>query len=325
MDLFAIILCGGNGSRLWPLSTSNKPKQFTAINNNLTLLENTINRIPKNFRKVFITNANYQNMIDNYISTNDIVLFEPCRKNTGPAILAALQIIKKINCDAKILVVPSDHIFDDTLFKSLVEKGLDIIDNDKVITWGIKPTYAETDYGYIKRTGNSIEFIEKPNKDLATAMFNSGEYLWNSGVFMFSAETLSKIAINLCGDILKCINLTNKDNKYFLDESFKTCIDIPFDKLVMERITNGHVIEFSGLWTDIGDWRRLYDAFPKDENNNVIIGDKNVKTLGATDSLFLTNNANIICIDVDDLVVVQYNNNILISKMKSSSKIKALI
>src|SRR5436305_8976862 len=115
MNSFAVILCGGSGSRLWPLSTTTKPKQFIAIHNKMTLLENTIKRIPDNFQKIFITNIQYKDYIKNYVTENDIVLYEPAKKNTGPAILAVLKLINSINRNGKVLVVPSDHIFDEKL------------------------------------------------------------------------------------------------------------------------------------------------------------------------------------------------------------------
>lgn len=328
MDLFAVILCGGCGSRLWPLSTNTKPKQFIAIHNHMTLLENTIKRIPNNFKKIFITNIKYKEYIQEYTTSNDIILYEPAKKNTGPAILAALKLINMLNKNSRVIIIPSDHIFDESLFNKLIISGLLMTEENKIITWGIKPSYPEVDYGYIKNNGNSIEFIEKPNKDLAIKLCNSGSYLWNSGVFMFKTNTLNTIVNEMCAHDMKYINFINNEDmsstEYYLDETFKQSIDISFDKLVMERINNGSVIEFDGLWTDIGDWKRLYDTYSKDKDDNVVIGDK-IKTFNTRKSLILTKNSNIVCIDVSDLAIVEYEGNIFVSRVESCSKIKTLL
>jgi len=357
-----IILCGGVGSRLWPLSTADKPKQFLNLINDKSLIENSIERMIFDDIKiksiVLVTGKKYYEYFKNETYDNCSIILEPEQKNTAASILlACLSIYSKIEeskiSSTRILVIPSDHYYDKVVFQNIVKKALKVFDtnNESIITFGINPTYPETGYGYIKYDSDKIlEFVEKPDISKATEFVNSSQYLWNSGIFMFNLKTIfdeyKKHESELYIKCMECF-LKNKyvDNVIHIDRSFEECKNISFDYAIMERTKKGMIVKYDGIWTDIGDWDRLIN-FKKDnllnedideniskcqiidQNNNI-----SIKNSNETKHLFYKSNncyinsskGTIVIINIDDLIVVKNEDNILISKKDYSSNIKHLI
>ena len=333
MDMnIAIILCGGNGTRLWPLSTIHKPKQFINFFGEKTLLENTINRVPKKYDIILVSNIIYEPFMEKF-NNKYTIIYETTKKNTGPSILTAILYIKNKYPDIEsknvnFIVLPSDHYFDNDKFNHMIEEGEKIIkkNKDNIITFGITPLYPEVGYGYIKYTGNKIiNFIEKPQINKAQEFINSGNYLWNSGVFMFNFKNIVNLykkenlnMYSLCQNIID--NSKKEDNIIYLKNYGENCPDISFDYAIMEHISSGTVIKYDGIWNDMGCWDRIYDFNEKDENNNVIVGNNLISN--TKNSYIHSTNGIIITIGLDEIIVVKNGDEILISDMNNCNNIK---
>jgi len=324
-------MCGGRGSRLWPLSTDNKPKQFLKIINNHTLLQNTIDRIPKDYLKVFVSNINFKADLDKYIKNDDIVIYEPVSRNTGQAIyIACLYLKNKFKKNFKIIALPCDHLFDDDKFCTLLNRGMELLKKQKnIITFGIKPTYPETGFGYILKDKNNkiLKFIEKPSLEKANSLIEQG-CLWNCGVFLFKLnniidlyEIYNQKNNNYCNDSLYKGEIQN--NCIILGRDYYNTENISFDYLIMEKIDNGLILEYNSLWSDIGDWKRLRDNFITN-NENKTIGN-NIENINTEGSLIYSDKGKVVTIGIKDLVVVKYGDNLLIIHKDSSDDFKRYI
>ncbi|ARF11060.1 mannose-1-phosphate guanylyltransferase/mannose-6-phosphate isomerase [Hokovirus HKV1] len=325
----ALVMCGGIGSRLWPLSTNDNPKQFLNLFNNNTLLHNTINRIPQDIEIFIVTNIKYKHYIENnYPNYN--VIYETERKNTGTAIILCVHyLINNLHYDpinTDIIVLPADHYMEKEEFINCLNIGFTDILNQSIITFGIKPTYPEVGYGYInpdktnEKIKKIINFVEKPNLYQACKFIDSG-YLWNSGIFIFNLNTILleyEFYANTLFNNAKITIMNTKDNIFASIND----IEHQFDKIIMEKTRLGKVIEFNGLWSDIGDWSRIYDINNKDENNNVIQNKNSCNLLNVNNSLINIDYGNLIGINLNDLVIIKKDSNILISDRKSCDNIK---
>jgi mannose-1-phosphate guanylyltransferase len=323
MNYYCIILCGGNGKRLWPYSTNEIPKQFLKIYNDITLLQNTLDRIPNYFKKIFVTSGNFYQHIIKYVTGNDLLILEPYNKNTGPAIISACKFINNLSLSSKkesiITILPCDHILNNNFFYDFDDNVIPILFKKDIILYGKKPTYIETEYGYIvKDINNNIQkFIEKPNITMAEQLCNTNNVLWNMGIFIFSQSTINKLIKIYCNDMYDLIKFYNvKDNIFSIDEEYFYCDDIPFDKLVIEKHDNNYVIEYLGEWSDIGNWNRLHDVMKNKLDNdvmNVHIGN-NIYDNDSNNILVFNNDENkkIYTIGLNNLILINTNKNILV-------------
>lgn len=327
MRKIAVIMCGGKGSRLWPISIDKTPKQFIKLVNDKTLLENTLERIPKDYERIFLSNIKYESELEKYILPSDTVIYEPIMKNTGQAISAVIMHLtnKYGNEDMKILVVPSDHVTDELYFNTKITEAMDILDINNIVIFGISPSYPTESYGYIKTTNNKLDyFIEKPNMDISQKLINDG-CLWNSGIFTFKKSYIHHLLNLYNKDCNKCmLSITNaivKDNNIYLSSDYNDTTSISFDYLIMEKIRDCHVLKYDGFWSDVGNWKSLESLFDYNEHNNTIIGD-NVKCIDTTNTfIHNTENLNVKLIGVNNLIIVKSNNNILIMDKDSHNKI----
>lgn len=321
----AIILCGGTGSRLWPLSTIHGPKQFRNFFGGKTLLENTIDRVPDKYSIVLVSNKIYEQYIDKFKDKYTII-YEKSKKNTAPSILSAILHIqnKYKTTNINFIVLPSDHYFDNDKFNQVIKEGHQYI-NHNIITFGIKPTYPEIGYGYIKFENSTIiEFIEKPSIEKATKLVNSGDYLWNSGVFMFNYQNIMDLYLEhnynmaqICQYAINTAEINNNTIYYTVNDE---CPDVSFDCAIMENIKSGVIISYNGKWNDLGCWDRVYEFNQKDDNNNVIIG----KGLTSnTKNCYIQSDSGIITtIGLDGIVIVKNDDEILISDMDNCNNVK---
>ena len=326
-----VILCGGNGSRLWPLSKKSLPKQFLKlISDDYTMFQLTLNRIKTlNYNKIYIiSNISHTNIIKNQIDEinlkNYLIISEPIGKNTCAAISTVCHIIPE---NENILIMSSDHLWEDDKFVNCVNKGLDII-NEGIIFFGVKPNYPETGYGYIKYKNNDlIEFKEKPNKITADDYIKKG-YLWNSGNFLFNCKIMKNELLNNAKDIFENTKITldkslKKNNEIILHNiSFNNIRDESIDFAVMENYKHGKIIIYDGIWNDIGSFNSVYDISTKKETN-VIKG--NVKTLNTTNCLINTNDKLVTTVGIDNLVIINTDDAIMICNKNNCQDIKKLV
>tara|TARA_Y100000589_G_scaffold118994_1_gene113251 strand:- start:29923 stop:31362 length:1440 start_codon:yes stop_codon:yes gene_type:complete len=347
-SIVPLILCGGSGTRLWPLSRESYPKQFLKIKkeDSLSLLQKTIQRILplKNLKSPIIV-CNEQNRFIvaeqmRELNINDfIILLEPFGKNTAPAITCGALKSFEIEENPNLLVLSSDHEINDVeKFLTVIGKGVKFSENNKLVTFGVVPTSPEIGYGYIKTRrpfGNDIEgfdiesFIEKPNKETAQELIKDNKCTWNSGMFMFKAKEIIKEIKKFSPEILLCCK--NALNKSILDldfqrldkTSFKKCDDISIDIAVMEKTAKGIVIPLDVGWSDVGSWEVIWNNSIKDHDGNHIEG--NVLLENTQNSYVRSEDRLVVGIDINDLVIVETRDSILVSNKKSSQKIKGLV
>lgn len=290
-------MAGGVGSRFWPLSKSSLPKQFLDIlGTGRTFIQMTFDRFKtfcpvENF--IVVTNQNYKALVLEQLPeiSEDQILLEPLRRNTAPCIAYASNRIKAINPDAMMIVTPSDHlIMNQVEFQEQITSGLKFAEqNDVLLTLGIPPSRPETGFGYIqiedKIDDSQSEhlykvktFTEKPNLDMAKIFVDSGEFYWNSGIFMWSIASITKAFSEYLPDIhelfIKGYNLYGtKDEVFFINKTYSECQNISIDYGVMEKAENVYVLCADFGWSDVGTWGSLYAQHPKDESLNVVEGD----------------------------------------------------
>lgn len=342
-----IILSGGSGTRLWPVSRSLNPKQFLDFFGEHSLFQKTALRTKNSddfYDPIVICNNEHRFMAAEALQKIKInpraIILEHVGKNTAPAIaVAALETISnnKKNDDV-ILVMPSDHIIrDEKKFISHVKKAMEVMQDDYLVTFGIVPDKAETGYGYIKQGDKlngvddifSVEkFIEKPKKELAENFVKNGGYLWNSGIFMFRAssylEALQKfqndIFINCCGSYGKAVR--DLDFIRLFAEDFEKCQNISIDYAIMERAEKVAVIPIDVNWSDVGSWTSVAELAPQDENKNSLIGD--VAALKTKNCYIHSQDKLIGAIGVEGLIIIALKDVVLVANKNNAQDVKEL-
>ena len=346
--IIPVILCGGSGTRLWPLSRESYPKQFLSIkkDSQFSLLQKTIQRILplKNLREpILICNEEHRFIVAEQIRELNIddfiILLEPFGRNTAPAITSAAIKSLELEDDPILLVLSSDHVINNNRkFLNVVEIGSKFAEINKLVTFGVIPTSPETGYGYIKAAepfGDKIEgfeiesFIEKPDKKMAQKLIKDNRFTWNSGMFMFKAQEIIKEIDKFSPEILlSCKKTINKsiidlDFQRLDKVSFEKCKNISIDIAVMEKTSRGIVIPLDVGWSDIGSWEVVWETSRKDKDGNFTEG--NVIIENTKNSYLRSENRLIVGIDLDNLVVVETRDAILISNKKSSQKVKNVV
>ena len=332
--MYGLILAGGSGSRLWPLSRELYPKHLlNIIQDSESLLQSTFSRLKacmpeENIISItgvkHFSNVKYQL---SFAAENPVVLSEPISKNTAPAIVLATKYITETSKeDPVILVVPSDHLIKDiTAFSETVKEGEKLAHEGYIVTFGIKPSYPETGYGYI----NSIDgrkvnkFVEKPSEELAEEYIADGHYYWNGGIFMFKASTLLKETSKCAPDIyelLKNFDFTKSSDIPFTE--FDKMPNISIDYAVMEKSDKIALVELKSDWNDLGSWKSIYDVSKKDSNGNVMIG--HVLDEGSKNSLVYSSSKLVSTIGLEDIILVETEDAILACKMDKSQDVKKI-
>jgi len=348
-----IILSGGSGTRLWPLSRKLHPKQFIDLVNDTTLFQDTILRLPKNTDDpLIICNEDHRFLAAEQLrqinkKSNGIIL-EPIGKNTAPAIaLAALKFINNGE-DPLLLVLSADHLIQDTnAFHYSINTAEKLAENNKLVTFGIVPDRVETGYGYIKANiDNKADyytiqsFTEKPNKENAQKYLNSGHYLWNSGMFMFKAsiylQELEKFEPEILTSCKKSYQTEYKDKDFIRlnNDEFCQCPEQSVDYAVMENTKDGVMVPLDANWSDIGSWDALWGAKNKDKNGNVSEGDvvldevKNTYTYSSNRLVSVIGTSDLVIVDTQDALLVankKYSQNIknIVSQLKQDNRTEA--
>ena len=342
--IIPVILSGGSGTRLWPLSRKQYPKQYLPLVGDNTMLQETILRLSglDNIADpIFVCNADHRFLVAEQCQQIDIknptILLEPIGRNTAPAIAAAaLQSINGLD-DAVLLVLSADHVIQDVeAFHQAINIASNQAQEGKLATFGIVPTGANTGYGYIKSSADSNdgahkveEFVEKPDLKTAQAYLEQGNYLWNSGMFMFKAATLIDELTTHSPEIVTSVNDAVNNAEQDLDfirldkKAFESSPSDSIDYALMEKSDNVVVVPLDAQWNDIGSWSALYDIGIKDTNGNVIQGD--VFTEKTTNTYIHANHHMVATIGVQDLVIVETPNATLIATKDKTQKVKKIV
>ena len=339
--IIPVILSGGVGSRLWPLSRALYPKQLLPLLGEKTMLQQTVDRIDSDRPIIVVCQEIHRFLVKEQLQQIDIhnvkIILEPEGRNTAPAIaLAALQALNE-DPGAKILAMPADHlIVDKDSFLKKVALAEILADQDLLVTFGIKPTYPETGYGYIK-TGELLskgsyrvdKFVEKPDVNTAQQYLNSADYFWNSGIFLFKAQTyldeLNKLHPEIythCKDSYAAMALDNSFIRPQKDEFIK-CPDESIDYAVMEKTELAAIVPADIGWSDIGSWKSLWQASPKDQSNNVCHGD--VITEQSHNCHIHAGHRLVTTVGTQNLVVVETADAVLVADKTAVQNVKKLV
>lgn len=329
------ILCGGSGTRLWPLSRENFPKQFVRIFSDNSLFQETVKRaieLVGNEEDIYlVSGSKYEWIVRNELEEIGLqgvkILTEPVGRNTAPAIALGVKALLEENCspEEKVLVLPSDHLISNIEgFKEAIACGLDLAKQGYIVLFGEKPSYPETGFGYIK-TGQAVEggyiverFEEKPDYEKAKEYFESGEHLWNCGIFLFRLDRILRDYRQLMPDIEFSLNKGE-----FL-ERFPSFESISFDYAILEKTENIAAVPMSVGWSDVGSWKAVFDSLSKDENNNALKG--SVMPLDVSDSLlFTTNGKLVVSIGLSDFLLVNTEDVTLIVSKEDSQRVKEVV
>lgn len=335
--MFGIILAGGSGSRLWPLSRELYPKQLLNLNSNKSLLQETFERLNEFMPAeniVSITNTKHTSSVRlqlEHISDKINVLSEPLSKNTAPAIALATKFIQQKENDPVILVVPSDHLIEDKKrFIETVKKGEKLAEQGYIVTFGIEPNYPETGYGYINIINEPIldgfkvkEFVEKPDSETAQKYIDAKTYFWNSGIFMFKASTMINEIKKLTPEIYKVMDefdfSTSDKIEYNL---FSKMPNISIDYAIMEKSDKIALVKLESDWNDLGSWQSIYDVSKKDKNNNVMVG--HVLDENSKNSFVYASSKLVATIGLEDTVIIETEDAILACKKDKTQDVKKI-
>lgn len=332
----SIILAGGSGSRLWPLSRDEYPKQLLSFDDNESLLQKTFKRLCK-FSKpseiVTVTNVKHYPNIKlqlNSIDKSNVVIGEPLGKNTAPAIASTMEYFKHTCNDDVVLIVPSDHLIKDVEgFNRTVEQGLVLAEQGYIVTFGIKPNYPETGYGYIKTektllTGYKVErFVEKPDLETAKKYLASGEYYWNGGIFMGKVSVFLEEFKKYIPEIYKNLKeLDFSQNSKIEFSTYEKMPSISVDYAIMEKSDRVALVELQSDWNDLGSWQSIYNVKEKDENGNVLTG--KVVVDNVKNSLIYSQKEVVAVSGLEDIILVETEDAIMACKMNESQNVKRL-
>ena len=336
-------MAGGIGSRFWPFSRIKKPKQFLDIlGSGKTLIQQSVERFkdiipPENI--YIVTNSGYLNLVEEQLPDlkRDQILLEPVGRNTAPCIAYGVSKISLLNEDANIIVTPSDHvILNEIEFRDQINKALDYVnENDSMLTLGIQPSRPDTGYGYIQFIDEGPEikkvktFTEKPDLELAKTFLESGDFLWNSGMFIWNVKTI-QIALDQHVPEISELFVQGKMHYFketedeFIQKAYSQCKNISIDYGVMEKASNVYVLPSDFGWTDLGTWKSLFETMEKDEDQNVIDGQ--VLLNNTKNCVIKSDNNSLMVIEgLEDYIVVQHDKVILICRKSEEQMVKNFV
>jgi len=342
--MIPVLLSGGGGTRLWPLSRTLFPKQFLPLTSEKSMLQETLLRLDglsDTRAPIVIANDNHRFLVAEQLrainAKQSTILLEPVGRNTAPAVtLAALSAIAQYDDDPLLLVLPADHaIADIPAFHQALASGQALAEDGKLVTFGITPHQPETGYGYIKRGATSgdgylvDQFVEKPNQEVAERYLASGDYYWNAGIFLFKASTyleeVKKLAPAVFEACQKALAASQSDLDFvrIAEAEFANNPDIAIDYAIMEKTDRAAVVAMDPGWNDLGSWSAMWEQADKDENNNAIVGD--VMILDSRNNLVYAEDELIATIGVENLAIVQTQDAVLIANKDKVQDVKTIV
>jgi mannose-1-phosphate guanylyltransferase len=344
---YAIIMAGGIGSRFWPISRTSHPKQFIDIlGTGKTLIQNTYDRFLKICPKeniYIVTNEIYADLVKKQLPDigDNQILTEPVMRNTAPCIAYGSFKIESLDPNAAIVVAPSDHlILDEAAFVSSIEKSLKVAsENNCLITLGIKPSRPDTGYGYIQYTDKSLKndfykvktFTEKPTLEIAKTFIQSGDFLWNAGIFVWSAKAIVNAFSQylpemheIFADARQVYNTT--DEKNLLHKAYLQCTNISIDYGIMEKANNVYVLPSEFGWSDLGTWASIYELADKDYVGNAVIPSEKVIMYDSSNCMVNVPGEKLVILQgLHDFIVVESNNTLLICPRDQEQNVKKVV
>lgn len=342
-NYYAVIMAGGVGSRFWPVSTQEFPKQFhDMLGAGESLIQRTFHRINALVPEeniLIATNKRYQDLVLEQLPavSEDQLLLEPTMRNTAPCILyAALKIYEK-NKDGVMLVAPSDHWIDNEqeFIKNIETAYVASSKNDILMTLGIQPNSPNTGYGYIQYKAGSDEikkvknFTEKPDLETAKTFLASGDYLWNAGIFVWSAKSILDAFAAHLPDMKALFDVANTYNtteeKSFIEKHYQNAENISIDFGVMERATNVHVLPVDFGWNDLGTWGSLYNKLDKDDQDNATVGAQTIFRDANGNMIRTQQGKKVVIQGLSDYIIVEKEDVLLICPKKDEQDIKQIV
>ncbi len=346
-QILPVILCGGSGSRLWPLSRKSLPKQYLKFKSDFSFLQLTLLRLlplKTDLKPILVCNQEHRFITAEQVSAINLephsIILEPCSRNTAPAIaLAAIKAMQNGE-DPILLILPSDHlIIEEEKMLCAIKKAAEYAIKGKLVTFGIVPSGPETKYGYIKAQktnfnnqsdASKIElFIEKPDKQQAKNLIKDNSVCWNSGIFVFKASSIINEIKKYYPEIFSHCKTALEDLTKDLDferitnSSFEKCESISIDDAVMEKTNIGMVIPLKSGWSDIGGWKSFWENYEKDLNGNLLIGD--TLEFSSQNCLMLSEDRFLVGLGIKDLIVVETRDSVLIANKEYSEKVKDIV
>ncbi|MDG2341329.1 MAG: mannose-1-phosphate guanylyltransferase/mannose-6-phosphate isomerase, partial [Paracoccaceae bacterium] len=350
-NLYPVILCGGSGTRLWPLSRKSFPKQFVNLVGDDTLYQASARRLSGSLvgadfqAPVIMTNSDFRFIVTEQLQAIGIdpgaVIIEPSSRNTAPAVLAAALHVSANDPDALILIAPSDHVMGaPKKFHTAITEGIKAAANGNLVTFGIQPDKPETGFGYLKLasspdgSGHAIaldRFVEKPDADTAQEMVEDGSYLWNAGIFLFRAKDIinafNKHASDMAALVQKSVDQAQADLGFLrlADGPWNEIGDISIDYAVMEKAENLSVVPYSGDWSDLGSWSAVHELSAPDENGVATSG--NVTAIDCKNSLLRSENEDqeLVGLGVENLIAIAMNDAVLLADMSRGQDVKQAV
>jgi len=344
MQVIPVILSGGSGTRLWPLSRKEYPKQYLPLAGDNTMLQETILRLSGLVNladPIIVCNADHRFLVAEQCQQigvkNPTILLEPVGRNTAPAIAAAALQSLKDSDDSTLLVLSADHVIQDVdAFHESINIASQQAQSGKLATFGIVPTDANTGYGYIKSSDERVngsykveEFVEKPDPETAEKYLDQGHYLWNSGMFMFKAETLIDELTVHSPDIVVSVKTAVNNAEQDLDfirldkQAFESSRSDSIDYALMEKSDNVVVVPLDAGWSDVGSWPALYDIGAKDGSGNVLKGD--VTAIDTTNTYIYASHHIVTTVGVDNLVVIDTPDATFIGSQDKAHEVKSIV
>jgi len=347
-EITPVILCGGSGTRLWPLSRKSYPKQFSELLGKNTLFQQSALRVASSeiasFRApIVVTNSDFRFIVAHQLELCGVqannILIEPEAKNTAPAILAATLLAHSEDEHAVLLVAPSDHVIPDTLaFHQAVSAGLNAVSVGRIVTFGIQPNRPETGYGYLEVAGGSGDgaiplnrFVEKPEIIAAQEMLDAGHYYWNAGIFLFRARDMLAAFTQHCPEILNQVTLSVENGKKDLDffrldtEAWKNCDGASIDYAIMEKVNNLSVVPYKGKWSDLGGWDAIWrEMDPNDDGESL---SDNAHAIDCSDTLLRSESEGqeIVGIGLTDIIAVAMPDAVLVAHKSRAQDVKKAV
>lgn len=340
LSVYPILLAGGSGTRLWPVSRELFPKQLVSFLGDEPLIQTTAKRLfpsfePEKIRVVCGRDHSHEIVRDIEalgIEAKDKIVKEPCGRNTAPAILLGLLEILKHEKDAVVFIFPADHLIGDiSAFHEKINTALSLACEDNIVTFGIMPNYPETGYGYIEASDNKKgegfaikRFVEKPDLNTAKSYLQAGNFFWNSGMFAFKASVMLEEFSKFKPEMVKQLQAIVSDGGTLDTDRYSQLESVSFDYAIMEHTQKGVVLPSGFGWNDIGSWKSLYDFMPKNGDGNVVLSSNVI--LQGTRNCFVMGHERLIAVnDLEDVVIVETPDAVFVSNMETSREVKNIV